>query len=546
MISNPEIELKDTGKDGRERITEIRFAYEMRRESLYQEYIQVAELWDYLAGGVAKEDKTYLDTMGRIARSFNIILPQIITVQGNRISTKTKLKCYAQEPGDVKMADVHSANLQYAIRETNGENEYKYVVSDAIVGRRGWMSLGWERTGRWPDGHLIWRRLNPFDVLFDVDSSEMDLNRGKNIIYTRFYTADRIIQLYAQNNPDLVSRIDRRASELEGWDTRIRRKKSQAQMYREESSAPYLWQFSRDRKEGTSRAFPHGAATDYFNPSKGLYRVIEYHEKRYADRKFIVDPKYGTLLPIPEEYENKTEVIAQVLMEMGLDGSAVQTLTIPEYWVTVVAPGLLDDYVLMERPYTVQSSQDDYGFAIKGMGCYDFDPDKGKWLGIVDVLKDPQDTLNRRISTRDDMITRFINPHLVAKAESLGRFAKDWMSRKPGLRLLWEKGDRPPEFVYPPPHVINLLDSESEFMMGFAQRITGVSPNLQGFKETSNESGVLFENKVRSGWRDRVPAVVHIDGTARVQTVSAKDEPRLAELLERQWVILHPTFHPLS
>jgi carbamoyltransferase len=42
---------------------------------------------------------------------------------------------------------------------------------------------------------------------------------------------------------------------------------------------------------------------------------------------------------------------------------------------------------------------------------------------------------------------------------------------------------------------------------------------------------MLFVHRVRDGWRDRIPAVVHVDGTARLQTVSADRLPRLAALL---------------
>jgi carbamoyltransferase len=42
---------------------------------------------------------------------------------------------------------------------------------------------------------------------------------------------------------------------------------------------------------------------------------------------------------------------------------------------------------------------------------------------------------------------------------------------------------------------------------------------------------MLFVHRVDPGWRDRIPAVVHVDGTARVQTVDPVDEPLLAELL---------------
>jgi carbamoyltransferase len=42
---------------------------------------------------------------------------------------------------------------------------------------------------------------------------------------------------------------------------------------------------------------------------------------------------------------------------------------------------------------------------------------------------------------------------------------------------------------------------------------------------------MLFVHTVSPRWRDRVPAVVHVDGTARVQTVSDDEEPGVAALL---------------
>jgi carbamoyltransferase len=43
---------------------------------------------------------------------------------------------------------------------------------------------------------------------------------------------------------------------------------------------------------------------------------------------------------------------------------------------------------------------------------------------------------------------------------------------------------------------------------------------------------MLFVHEVRPGWRDRIPAVVHVDGTARIQTVARADEPLVADLLD--------------
>ncbi|HEU4700978.1 MAG TPA: carbamoyltransferase C-terminal domain-containing protein [Conexibacter sp.] len=43
---------------------------------------------------------------------------------------------------------------------------------------------------------------------------------------------------------------------------------------------------------------------------------------------------------------------------------------------------------------------------------------------------------------------------------------------------------------------------------------------------------MLFTHDVAPEWRDRIPAVVHVDGSARIQTVSAADEPLMARVLE--------------
>jgi carbamoyltransferase len=43
---------------------------------------------------------------------------------------------------------------------------------------------------------------------------------------------------------------------------------------------------------------------------------------------------------------------------------------------------------------------------------------------------------------------------------------------------------------------------------------------------------MLFVHQVVSGWRDRIPAVVHVDGTARVQTVDRAAQPLLAAMLD--------------
>jgi carbamoyltransferase len=43
---------------------------------------------------------------------------------------------------------------------------------------------------------------------------------------------------------------------------------------------------------------------------------------------------------------------------------------------------------------------------------------------------------------------------------------------------------------------------------------------------------MLFTHRVAPEWVDRIPAVVHVDGSARIQTVDAGAEPLVARMLE--------------
>ena len=42
---------------------------------------------------------------------------------------------------------------------------------------------------------------------------------------------------------------------------------------------------------------------------------------------------------------------------------------------------------------------------------------------------------------------------------------------------------------------------------------------------------MLFVHRVKPQWANRIPAVIHVDGTARVQTVHTESEPLVAEML---------------
>lgn len=497
--------LPEEMKEDKAMVEAVRDSYERAAWGMKDEFRELRELGDLFIGRAWTDDeKKYLDNLGRVARTYNMALPHVIAVEGVFINNKYRLRCYPRYENAVDDSELHTKVLNYFLDEAGYDRQNLRAFSDSLIFRRGWKSWSWERTGRHPDGQLVVRRLNPFDVLFDADNGEVDVNRGRFIIFTRFFTAERIRQLYAGNNPELSEYIDRNAQNIEGPMYKKRRQRSLAHKWRERSGEQWTknkkWGFGDDDADPlTGGQHP---TTDYYDSQTGLYRLIEFHERRSADNLFIVyDRMRGGEIRIPHEYEDDRNWIALQVQKLGLDTTQErdwkEIRELPEYWVTAVAPKLSPEVVLMERPYTVQDPQQDLGFAIVGQSAYDQHPDKGKHLGLMDQVRDSQLALNRNMSTREDVVTRMLNPDVIGSAEAFADFPDDFFgpeSRKVGaVRRIGKLDDMKgfPQYMYPNASVAQLLDFNTDWLMGFAERATGINANLQGRSQSSGESGVL-------------------------------------------------------
>jgi hypothetical protein len=475
--------------------------YEVMSWENRDELIEMRELGDLFVGrGWTDKDAAYIESQGRVTRTFNMALPHIVLTEGVMINNQYKLRCYPRNSMDNDLSEIHTRVLNQQLDEAQYDRHNRRAFSDGLIFRRGWKSFSWEETGRYPDGQLVIRRVNPFDVLYDRDNGDVDINRGRQLVFTRFFTGDRIRQLYAVNNPAFSEYLDRRASMREGPMYKKRRLRSRAFLYREGSGAAAIVSkksgFGNDDENTFSGSHP---TTDYFDASRGLYRLIELHERRSVDNAFIVvNPVSRQELRVPHEFENNRQWIAAQAARFNLDPtdekSWLKWRELPEYWVVSVAPGLTDEMVLMERPYSVQDPQDDLGFAIKAFSVYDQHPDKGKHLGVMDQVRDAQLALNRNLSTREDLQTRMLNPFVAGEDTAFTLYPNDWTgkdSMKMGGLKRYPKGSKPPEFVYPNANIATLIDSGTEFLMAFTERATGINANIQGRGQGASESGVL-------------------------------------------------------
>lgn len=78
-------------------------------------------------------------------------------------------------------------------------------------------------------------------------------------------------------------------------------------------------------------------------------------------------------------------------------------------------------------------------------------------------------------------------------------------------------------------HLLNRIKLREDFRPVAPICLEHRAPTI--FDPGTPDPFMLFDHAVRPEWRERIPAIVHLDGTARLQTISARDDSTVHRLL---------------
>jgi carbamoyltransferase len=78
---------------------------------------------------------------------------------------------------------------------------------------------------------------------------------------------------------------------------------------------------------------------------------------------------------------------------------------------------------------------------------------------------------------------------------------------------------------------INMIKKREDYRPIAPICIENDAPEI--FSPGSSDPFMLFDHKVRDNWKDKIPAVCHLDGTARLQTVNELENPSIFYLLQK-------------
>jgi len=484
-------------------------------EKLSAVHISLAERWrawrimaikcyEYIIGNqIDAEVRKALDEEHRPAKVFNLLLGAILYIGGTLTQNKTVLKAVPKRAGDEDATELHNVLVgDWWMPNCNGYDEIAKAGIDAAICGIGAINNRMDFSED-IEGVGITEAADPLTILLDPDAPLNNPEKRRYYEVTGFYTSDEIISIYSRYlKPETVALIKERAKTLEaaykdvgkaqGWLTRV-------------------WNGAMDWLgiKATLEGNPY--KTDFIDAANGMYRVIEFHDRRVVHSKVFYDPESRQTFDLPEAVTKTTETgstnieqpsgeanaideapVANLLAQYPR-GQVVDNVTRKEYWRMAAAPGLLPENLLFEAPYEVQNK----GWQHQIVVAHDLHPDATKVLSLIMPGMDAQDSYNQRRMTALEAIMDMVNPPIEAHKGAI-EDEEPWLSKVRG-RLMIFKGEKPPEKRYPPSDLVTLLSGYAEEDRDLVQKILNITANMEGRKESANEPATLFNARVMQG-----------------------------------------------
>jgi hypothetical protein len=506
----PEIDIQETKVEDKpspsdkqkvEKIVSIWDSLDTRWKSFYQEVIRNFE---YLCDNqIIPEIRAQLKADERPELVFNFLLALVNYIAGVIATNKFKMRAIPIRMGDEQKAELHTVLNEWAMQNCDGDYEIARAAVMACIAKIGWTNNYWDASapngGRW-----VTKSYDPFMIRFDPDTKNEDLSDCRYMAVSGYYSAEEIIAIYDLDkiNPTKAKKIRDNATKLEG--SYPKETKPKGWLNAVFGGAADWW---NSGKEQTSWYQQDSLIDNYCDARMGIYRVVEFHDRRKYSKKYAYNPQTRQPEEVGHDVMNDASKMKDYEDEHK-DWFIFDDVK-NELWITAVCPRLLDDDVLLEVPYPIQ----DKGFQFKPIFWHSFHPDLTRSRGILDNLISSQDYFNQRMMSFLEAVMRGVNPDWLVDDQAISEEnLVEWQSKKRG-RILKHKGmgkDNKPERLHPMGEVLNSLQGSAEMIFDLQPKLSGVSPNQMGFKESSKESGVLYNQRVQAGLTALGQAFAHI------------------------------------
>jgi len=460
----------------------------------HEEQIQNFNL---LAGYIYSEDDLRkLIREKRPTFQYNLFMPIITRIIGGFKNSLIGVDFLPKEPKDTELAKVVKEINDFILYQANDiEYEISKAFLNAVVGRIGWIKQDFIYSNEFPEGMVDIKNYPPIRIKIDPNSTRRDLKDCNFISDSGWYSYEEIIQIYAQNNPELEDLVTENAKAVLG-ESSLDKIKNTIKSWVER-----IFDFSTEYY-GSSKGFDTlrlKKSIDIVNVKEGLFKVIDFYEKRLVNQMTIITDEgsydISDLIKKSNQDLNKTDWYDRDKLDFilrnyeGIDYKIVERKVQKIFQISIV-PAL--NLKLYDDIHPLSN------FKFVPIFCYDFHPSILETKSIIDLIKDPVRSANHRRNTMLTYITRVAHGGWITEESAIKDHLDDFLSNEIGGIKRVRDGalsqGRIKQIEVPQmPTALDKLQLED---MEFVKIISGVRDNALASSESAQESGVLFRQKV--------------------------------------------------
>lgn len=421
---------------------EVWARYAFARDHGHLKFIEKADTCDRFFRGDQwePEDKAKLRLQRRPALTINKIISTLSNVMGEQIYNRSEIAFRPRNGAPASLADV----MTKVFKQISDNNQLDWkrsdMFTDGVITSRGFLDARISFDDHM-QGEVRISALNPKNVIPDPDAEDLDPDTWKEVILTKWLTADDIAVLYSKEDGELLRGRDSSAIPF-GYDS--------------------IDDIYRDRF-GTA-ASAYSAGFDESSVRRSI-RVVERQHRKLSKQKHFVSVD-GDMRAVPSNFDRNR--IAWFVSQFGFN--VVDKLVERIKW-TVVADNLVlhDDW----SPY-------------KHFTVIPYFPyfRHGHTVGLVENLLGPQELLNKVSSQELHVVNTTANSGWKVKAGTLVNLSLEELEQRgaeTGL-VIEVQGDPEKDIVKIQPNQIpSGLERISYKAEEHVKTISGVSDSMQGF-----------------------------------------------------------------
>lgn len=421
--------------------------YRYDRENGHDQYIRHSEeaLKYYASEQWAPEDRALRRAQKRPTVTVNELFETINSIEGELSQLSTDVR-YQAETGDEQTADALNKLALHVDRSNKLYVHDTVVRRDGMLTGRGFFEIRMDFDENM-QGNIAIRSRRPQNVILPADIETVDPCDWSRVTTTEVLSLQDIEELYGPE----------RARDMKGMPLAA-------------------WYDVEDRNLaqslGYNQVYHSGELTvDFTNPYVKQYRQLSAQYLELREKDFFVSLDTGDMAEIPENWER--EKIQYALDNLGLGTIRRKAKTIR--WRVVVNDQIVHDE---DSPYKY--------FTIVPFLPYFVD---GQTLSLFDVLKGPQDLLNKSLSEEIHILSSVAASGWKVKRGSLTNHAPRDLEQKGaenGLVLVLEEINDA-EKIEPssPPAGFQDLSARAQ---NWVKGLAGLTPSMQG-QQRADASG---------------------------------------------------------